>query len=346
MPPARTPRRSVLILARLIALTVGLAGAEGILWLGGYPNWWGLDPAWGGGAPEYEPDANLGWKARPGQFTVVWSDRSDIGHPRQVTNWSQGRRATSEQEPPHDPAKPQVLFFGDSYIEGYGLSDGQTLPWMVQKRHPEAQVSNFGAGLYGTYQSYLAMKLRLHESASVYYLFNSFHEDRNAGSPSFVRVMKRPPPGLFFPYVGFSRGELTEGTSSGELVWSLARRFRVAALADDYTLILKSYARVRAKRQSTEALLVKMNAVVRSASGKFTVLLFDLTDQERQDYRAFLDSQHIRYIDCDWPERKDPKLRLPDGQHPAAELNAFLAERIEPLTEIQSASASHQRRNR
>jgi len=48
---ATQPRRSVLIAARLITAVVSLAGAEGVLWLMGYPNWWGLDPAWGGGSP-------------------------------------------------------------------------------------------------------------------------------------------------------------------------------------------------------------------------------------------------------------------------------------------------------
>jgi len=334
----QAPKRSVLILARLITAIVGIAGAEGILWFGGYPNWWRLDPAWGGGSPEYESDANLGWRARQGQFDVVWSDGSDNGHPRHVTNWSEGRRATAEQEPPRNPTRPQILFFGDSYIEGYGLSDAETLPWIVQKRHPEAQVSNYGAGLYGTYQSYLAMKKQVHEPASVYYLFNAFHEDRNAGSPSFVRIMKDPPAGWFYPYVGLARGELQEGRSSGEVVWFLSRHLRFAALVQDYDLIIKSYLRVRVKRKATQALLVKMNDVVRSASGKFSVLLFDLDPTERQQYRSFLDSQHIAYVDCDWPERMDPKLRLSDRQHPTAQLNALLAERMEPVTAVPSVS--------
>jgi len=40
----------------------------------------------------------------------------------------------------------------------------------VQQRHPELAVSNFGVGLYGTYQSYLAMQRSVHGPATVYYL--------------------------------------------------------------------------------------------------------------------------------------------------------------------------------
>ena len=54
------------------------------------------------------------------------------------------------------PARRSVLFFGDSYVQGYGLSNQQTFAWMVQKTHPELAISNFGTADYGTYQSYLA----------------------------------------------------------------------------------------------------------------------------------------------------------------------------------------------
>lgn len=325
------PRRSVLVAARIITAVVSLAGAEAVLWLGGYPNWWGMDPAWGGGAPECEANADLGWSARQGRFNLVWTGGSDTSHPFVYTNWSGGRRATSAVEPSNAGRQPQVMFFGDSYIQGYGLSDAETLPWMVQKRHPEVQVSNFGVGLYGTYQSYLAMKKWVHEPASVYYLFNWFHEDRNVASPSFLRVSKNPPPGWFYPYAEFSGGKLEGGRSPGEVVWPLSRHFRTVALVQDYTLLAKSYLRSRDKRRITEALLAKMNETTLAAGAKLTILLFDLDDKDRRDYRSFLESQHISFIDCDRPERKDSSLRLSDGQHPTAKLNELVAQWIEPV---------------
>jgi hypothetical protein len=286
-----------------------------------------MDPASAGGASEYESDAELGWRASEGQFNMVWPDGL---HPFQYTNWSEGRRATSEQDPRRTPTRPQILFFGDSYMQGYGLSDSETLPWIIQKRHPELQVSNYGTGLYGTYQSYLAIKKQVHQPASVYYLFNAFHEDRNAAAPSFLRIMKKSPAGWFYPYAEISGGELQGGRSEGEVVWSLSRHLRTVAMIQDYDLIIKAYRRVRDKRKVTQAILVKMNGVVRSAAGTFTVILFDLDPEERQAYRSFLESQGIAFVDCDEPERRDPKLRLPDG-HPTAKLNSLLAEWIEPV---------------
>jgi hypothetical protein len=344
MPSGRqSAKRSVVIVARLITAVVSLAGAEGVLWFGGYPNWWAMDPAFGGGVAEYESDAYLGWKARQGQFTLVWADGSSGGHPFHYTNWSEGRRATSEQEPPRIPTRPQILFFGDSYMQGYGLSDSETLPWIVQQRHPELQVSNYGTGLYGTYQSYLAMRKQVRQPASVYYLFSAFHEDRNVGAPSFLRIMKKSPSGWFYPYAELSGGKLNEGRSEGEVMWPLSRHFRTVALVQDYDLIIKSYLRVREKRKATQTILVEMNDLVRSASGTFTVILFDMDPEERQAYRHFLESQRIAFVDCDRPERMDPKLRLPDG-HPARKLNELLAGWIEPVATptLQAASDQNQ----
>lgn len=341
-PPAQgRPKRAVLIAARLITAVISLAGAEGIMWFAGYPNWWAIDPDYGGSTPQYQADADLGWSARQGEYSLVWADLTNIDHPVRTTNWSKGRRATSAHEPAQDAANQgRVLFFGDSYVQGYGLSDDETLPWIVQKRHPGLEVSNYGTGLYGTYQSYLSMKKWVHEPASVYYMFSSFHEDRNAAAPSFLRISKSPPAGWFYPYAELSNGEIQGGRSNGEVIWGLSRHVRVVALVQDYDLLAKSYLRVRNKRKVTETLLAKMNETVQAAGGKLTILLFDMDPNERKDYRQFLDSQHVAYLDYDRPERQDRSLRLWDGLHPNAKFNEKLAEWLEPVgpAAIQAAS--------
>jgi len=66
------PKRSILIAARLITAVVSLAGAEAVLWLGGYPRWWAMDPQWGTTPPEYESNSVLGWQNREGRFNLAW----------------------------------------------------------------------------------------------------------------------------------------------------------------------------------------------------------------------------------------------------------------------------------
>jgi hypothetical protein len=94
---------------------------------------------------------------------------------------------------------------------------------------------------------------------------------------------------------------------------------------------------VRNKRQLTQTLLLKMNQIVRTEAGKFTVILFDMSPPERKDYRKFLESQSISFVDCDRRELQDKKLRLPDG-HPSHALNELLAQWIEPLQVVMDYS--------
>jgi hypothetical protein len=72
-----------------------------------------------------------------------------------------------------------------------------------------------------------------------------------------------------------------------------------------------------------------MNETVRAAGGRFAVILFDFEPVQRKDYRKFLASEQIAFIDCDRPELNDRALRLPDG-HPNAKLNELLADWVEP----------------
>jgi len=326
--PGKQPPRAVLYAARLITAVVSLAGAEAVLWLGGYPSWWGMDPQWGVASAEFESDPQLGWHLKEGQFDLVWPGRPSV---KRCTNWNGGQRATAENRPSGDALhRPQVAFFGDSFIQGYELSDGETLPWIVQQRHPELQVSNYGVGNYGTYQSYLAMKRWIHGPVSAYYLINEFHEDRNAAAASWLRVNRHPPAGWFYPYAAISDGNLESQRSTGNVVWPLSRHVRLIALVQDYLDMAAAYPRVRNKRQITETLIAKMNEAIQGYGGKFTVILFDLSPQERNQLRQFLQSQQIAFLDCDRPEMRDRSRRLPDG-HPNQLLNQLVAGWIEPI---------------
>jgi hypothetical protein len=324
----KQPRPAVLFAARLVLLVVSLGGAEGMLRILGYPPWWAMDPNWGVTASEYECDPDLGWRPRQGQFHLAWPDQPGV---KLYTNWSGGRRATMQQEADWDSSnRPQVLLFGDSFIQGYRLSDSETLPWIIQQRHPELKISNFGSGNYGTYQSYLAIRKWVREPAAVYYFLNGFHEERNAGDRSWLRINRKPTTGCFFPYAELSGGEVRDERSTGYLVWPLSRRLRTVAMLQEYTEIFESSFRVRHKRELTKMLLEKMDDAVRAQGGKFTVILFEMDAAQRADYRRFVQSRGINFVDCDHPEMKDPKLRLPDN-HPNQELNQLLAQWVEPL---------------
>jgi hypothetical protein len=154
--------------------------------------------------------------------------------------------------------------------------------------------------------------------------------------------MTKPPQGCFYPYPEPSGSELKSGRSQGEVVWSLSRHLRTVALAQEYKQIIGSYWRVRNKRRTTQTLLVQMNELVNAHGGNFTVILFDLNPDERNQYRDFLRARGINIVDCDRPEMNDTALRQPD-QHPTGKLNALLAEWIEPVASGASRTVSETR---
>ena len=83
------------------------------------------------------------------------------------------------------------------------------------------------------------MQRSVHGPAAVYYLLNWFHEERNAGDPSFLRIMKPSPPGCFYPYAQVSGNRLESGRSEGDVVWYLSRHVRLVAMVQEYTQIFR-----------------------------------------------------------------------------------------------------------
>jgi hypothetical protein len=316
------PKRSVLILARTITAIVSITLAEGMLWMLGYPPWRYQQISSGDAAPEFQPDPEVGWANRAGIYDMAADDRA----PFRYTNWTEGRRATSEHQPAPDDPRPRVIVVGDSYVYGYGLGDTDTFPWRMQQAHPEVQVWNYGTPGYGTFQSYIWMGRALDGApagATVYYLFNGFHEDRNAADPSWIRVGHRPDNGSFFPYAVLHDGALETRHSPGDSIWPISRKLRTVAMVEEYYEMA-----VHKKRASTEAILIRMHHLALLSGAKFTVILFDLYPKDRAVYRDFLSSKNIAFLDCDHPELNDKSLRQSDG-HPTAKLNELLAQWIE-----------------
>jgi hypothetical protein len=320
----KQPKRSVLVAARLITAVVSLLGAEGMLGLLGYPSWRAQL-----GAPseqdEYEADPVLGWRNHAGVYDLVDAQRGNVFR---YTFWSRGRRATSAREA-EGSGRPVVAFYGDSYVLGFGLTDSATSAWIFQRRHPEWTVENFGTADYGTYQSYLSMKRSAQSGWRVFYLLNGFHEERNVAAASWIRMVKQPPPGFFFPYAVLSGGSLEGRKTEGNLVWPLSRRLRTVAMVEDYYDMARAWRRMRDKQRVTEMLLAKMNETMVGRGAQFTVIVFDMAEKQRAAYRQFLASRGIAFIDCGRPELGDRSLRLADG-HPNQWLNEMLAGWIEP----------------
>lgn len=75
----------------------------------------------------------------------------------------------------------KIAFFGCSYLFGIGVSDPETMPYILNRKCPDTVFDNYGVCFYGTYQSYMVMEHVLankHYDAAVY-CFCRPHVSRN-----------------------------------------------------------------------------------------------------------------------------------------------------------------------
>jgi hypothetical protein len=101
-------------------------------------------------------DADLGWTNAPGF-------RSPDG--RQCFN-SKGLRGTKEHAPRPAPGVLRVALFGESFVYGEEVSDGEEFGSALEALDPGIEVLNFGVSGFGTDQALLRLRRDGRESAA------------------------------------------------------------------------------------------------------------------------------------------------------------------------------------
>lgn len=96
-------------------------------------------------------DSRLGWSYFPGRTTVAQAGDRRIAYAIDAD----GDRAATVSDVP-DPARPTILFAGESIAFGYGLSYEETFPFLVG-RELGVQVVNLAVVGYGNDQAYLRL---------------------------------------------------------------------------------------------------------------------------------------------------------------------------------------------
>jgi hypothetical protein len=242
------------------------------------------------GGPTQEPlrrtEPRLGWVFESSHASRVMQ----AGRLVDYAFDAHGYRAPSLAQPV-DPARPSVLFAGESILAGYGLPWSQTIPARVGAalRLQSANLSVFG---YADDQTSMRLAAELPRFAH----------------PVAVVILFAP--GLFFRDLDDDRPHLGPG-----LVWRPAvERWRIESLSRLFMAyrrqdeIEDAAARVRAELQRDVAL-----ARARGAQPLVVVPRFDLADPAEQRLREIvLDQAGVPYVEV----HLDPAWRLPGDLHP------------------------------
>ncbi|MGI9381948.1 MAG: hypothetical protein ACR2PO_02245 [Methyloligellaceae bacterium] len=318
MPPRRTLRTGLLVMlvnvAVLALLEISLRAA-------------GLGPRelrvnrYLAGRSWAEPHPILGWRNREGTFRSVEAGRVPMGFE------ADGRR----REPPGagSAKAPKVLVVGGSFAQGYGVADGETFAFLLDRELPGHDVLNFGTGGYSTWQAYLLMRdyfgrRRAAPTALVIYGFISDHPSRTVADFDWITYLttsdgrKRIPPHLRFHNGGFA--ERSGGPVS---VWPLETTAALVRFAHDVVLKLRHTVADADKRKATLEVVHRMAELAQKHGARF--LMVGLTEI-RRSLKDALARGGIEALDChvpDWWRQRD--MRVGGTGHPSPKLHKHYA---------------------
>lgn len=278
----------------------------------------------------HEPDAVLGWRNRPGNY--VFSLTSDSGNLVKMSFVTDGSRVTDVSR---QARQRKIVILGCSLTQGWTISDDETYAWKLQARFPNEEVSNYGTGGYGTYQSLLLLERLLSKPGPapgiVVYGFASFHEDRNVAAWYWLKLLSmfshRGHIGVPYCDLDLTIGGLRRHPPETYPNWPFKRSLATFVLAEESFARFESRQRVSQRRMVTEQLLLEMGRLCRD---KGVRLLVALLAQElgTTDYRAFLQQTGLQYADCLHPRYGSPGFVAVRDGHPNERMNEFWADQI------------------
>jgi len=276
----------------------------------------------------HEPDAQLGWRNRPGVYTFGRE------YPIRMTFWPDHTRATA---PAPAAAGPLLALIGDSFTQGYALSDEDTFGWKLQARRPDWRVRNLGSAGYGTTQSLLSLRRLLEDAADrpemVVYGFSDFHEARNVAATPWLRGLARGADQghVAVPYATLDGGGALQLHPPVRYPdWPFDRRSAVVATLEGLWADATVGGRGATGRAVTDRLLVELDRAAWTAWSRLLVITLSqwMLDSGRH-YRALFDEHGILSADCRHPKFFAPEMSVPTYGHPNATMNTHWASCVE-----------------
>jgi hypothetical protein len=319
--PAKRARRLGLV---LVAAVGALFVAEVGLRLAGFRPW--RNATIDASEPTmYAPDPVLGWVQREGDFRVPPYEAE--GSEMRYGFLPGGIRRTRAGPAPNHETHASIVAVGGSFVQGWALSDEETMPWKLQERFQSRAVLNLGTGGYGTYQSLLALERALPSMADptvVVYGFIEHHEVRNVAPPNWVahlaRYSSRGHVAVPFVTLGDSGGLVRHEPARHER-WPLGQRLVLVSITQRAVARIRSAGRMRQRREVTEALLLEMRDVTRAHGAELVVAMLVCGEEGRRHYETFLNGAGVTVADCAIPSIPE-SMRVKGEGHPNADLAA------------------------
>ncbi len=294
---ARVPARRLAadVAPTLAAVLLALGVSEVVLrrtaWLGAQEV-----PTWR--EPIRRRDPELGWINVPGR-----TGRGEIGGRIVEYAFDPAGYRVRRADRPVDPARPTILFTGESIMAGHGLAWDETIPGQVEAL-TGVQSANLAVEGYATDQAYLRLRKEW---------------------PRFQRPVAVV--ALFMPSLAHRNLDLDRPHLEPGLVWRPAvRQWRLTAVVRRL-VPYRSEAEIARGVAATRDVL---RATVRMAEqrGATAIILVPQlapeTPEERALRRRILDEAGLPYVRVE----VDPSWRIADNRHPDARAARAIAEAV------------------
>lgn len=274
----------------------------------------------------FEADPVLGWRPKPGVYTLPAYDWSGAAH---VTIRADRSRATGA--PPEQT--PELVFIGCSFTFGWGVTDEETFAGVLQQRRPQWRVMNLGVPAYGGYQSMLRLEQLLASGVKpkrVLYGYMQGHEMRNIAHPVWTYMIEKySTQGMVaVPYPTLdANGQLVRHPPERYPGWPLRSYLALVPLLEQQWAIFARHDRIEQRMDIADRIILDMWQLCRAHGIEFGVVLLQAQPAWKDHYARLLGSRDIRLIDCDIPPTAD--LVVPHDGHPNARAHGMYADCIE-----------------
>ncbi len=272
-----------------------------------------------------EKHPSLGWVNKPGTYNYPGFS-ADIESITVTVLPDRGRR-TMATDSPLPTTQDKLILVGGSYIQGYAISDQETLAWKLQRQFPDVSVRNLGVPGYGTFQSLLTLEDVLPDidgGKTIFYGYIGHHQMRNVLHFGWLEMFTRVgEPSYFPPYATIGEdGNLMRYPVSSSNNWPFRDSLALVNKAERAWLRYLSQSRADKHEAVTEKIVVEMQNLAESQGAKFVVLLLLDTDSYTPDFIRFLDANDLDYLNCS-PPVFGPEYRVVGEGHPNNELNSI-----------------------
>ena len=155
----------------------------------------------------FKPDPVLGYRGKPGSFDIILDKELSFHLEHNEMGFRDGPINTGFA------ARPEIWILGCSFTHGFGVSEGEPYPAVLQKLIPKFKIRNFGMSGYSTLQSKLLLEQLLETRIppfAVIYAYGSFHDQRNTNNRFWRKALsgREVVDGLTYPQVRYEGDSL------------------------------------------------------------------------------------------------------------------------------------------